>query len=85
VLKGRMSRLSNLEDAWYTCHKKILTLDRDLNSPIFILYKREKARLECLIDIEKSGKVSTPSRLCYDFWKNQPINLDPVDSEFLES
>jgi len=77
-------RLTNLQDAWFRCHQHIIRLERDLCSPVFILYKREKARLERLIDLEKSGKVSSVTQMCYDFWHNQPINLDPVDPEFLK-
>lgn len=77
-------KLNNLQDAWFRCHQKIIGLERNLCSPVFILYKREKARLERLIDLEKLGKVLPVTQMCYDFWHNQPISLDPVDPEFLK-
>ena len=77
--------LVDLQEEWFRCHQYIMRLERSLDSPAFILYKRKKAELECLIDLMKYKKVTPESKICSNFWNEQPVNQDPVDLEILES
>jgi uncharacterized protein YqfB (UPF0267 family) len=94
VIKAVFDNLSNkypckelveLEDIRFKYHKNRLTLKASLECPEYVLFKRRMSHFDCLIDLAREGKVTSVSKMCYDFWNELPASQEPVDPDFLKS